>query len=652
MVKKKTKPMGELAALPRRLLNKLAEAAELAEQEKWGEAHPLLVELDEQWPDNPDVLEMLLIACHEVSDRRGYLDACERLHSLRPDDADLHLALLHAYLSNAYLAHAQRTGQAFLERWPEHEDAAETRGILEIVEKDLRETFQDLEMDGEEALRLALENENVQLLMGREQHQPAIKLAQRLIEQYPRFAPAYNNLGQIYWLQAQWQNAIDIEQRVLAFDPENVHALGNLARYSLITGRSEDAQEYARRLKASTRPAADRAAKIVETLSFIGDDQGILDFARQAEKGEKAALDFENVPFVHHLVAAAKCRLGDEKGARREWEKALKLDANFSLAAQNLTDIKRPVGERHAPWSFSLGYWMSPGLLKEFAQFLAPLARKTHSKNAECLVQRFLDKHPEIIFLAPHMLDRGDEPGREMILMLAKAGRNPHLLEALKAFVLGQRGPDKLRMEVAHFLSEAGQLPSGMTRLWVQGKWSDMLLMGFEIYGEAEHKHSRQVDKLAEEAISALRRDDSSRAEELLKKALELEPDSPDLLNNLAAAYEVQGRKQEALALAEQIHQRFPDYFFGKVSRARMLIQQGKIEPARQLLTPLLELKRLHFTEFDGLCAAFIDLYLAEKNREAARSWFHMWESADPENPQLESYRWRLGGWKELLRRR
>ncbi|MEW5870594.1 MAG: tetratricopeptide repeat protein [Chloroflexota bacterium] len=653
MVKKKTKPASKLTSLPRRLLSKLSEAVELVEQENWEEAHPLLIELGEQLPDNPDVLEMLLIACNEVGDRLGYLDACERLLPLHPDDADLHLALLHAYLSNGFLAHGQRAAQVFLEGWPEHEDADEVRKVQEAVNEDLRENFRDLEMGEDSAMQLALDHEGMQLLMGREQYQQAIKLGQRLIEQYPRFAPTYNNLGQIYWLQAQWQSAIDIEQQVLAFDPENVHALGNLARFSLVVGRGEDAQEYARRLKASTRPAAERMTKTVETLSYLGDDQGIVDFIKQAEKNDEIDPDAERVlPYIYHLVAAAKCRLGDEKGARRDWEKVLKVDANFKLAAENLTDIKRPAGERHAPWSFSLGYWMPPGLLSEFAQFLAPLARKSQGKNAENIVRRFLEKHPEMISLAPHMLERGDEQSREMIMLLANAGRPPELLELLKTFALGQLGPDKFRMEAAQLASDAGLLPSGMTRMWMQGKWIDVLLMGFEIHGEPEHTHSRPVTKLAEEAVSALHESDSKRAEELLEKALELEPESPDLLNNLAAAYEIQGRKQESQALAEQIHQRFPDYFFGKISKAQMLTRDGETEQARQLLMPLLERKRLHFTEFDGLCAAFIELYLAEKDREAARSWFGMWESANPENPMLENYRWRLSGWKELLKRR
>jgi hypothetical protein len=82
-----------------------------------------------------------------------------------------------------------------------------------------------------------------------------------------------------------------------------------------------------------------------------------------------------------------------------------------------------------------------------------------------------------------------------------------------------------------------------------------------------------------------------------------------------------------------------------------MAIRDGDAERARALLEPLLERKKLHFSEFDQLCAAMIDLNLAEDKRETAESWLKMWESADPENPQLMPYRARLGRFGRVLDR-
>ena len=59
-------------------------------------------------------------------------------------------------------------------------------------------------------------------------------------------------------------------------------------------------------------------------------------------------------------------------------------------------------------------------------------------------------------------------------------------------------------------------------------------------------------------AMIALHDEDGERAERALKQALALEPEAPELQNNLAMAYEMQGRFEEAEMLVEQVHERYP----------------------------------------------------------------------------------------------
>ena len=117
----------------------------------------------------------------------------------------------------------------------------------------------------------------------------------------------------------------------------------------------------------------------------------------------------------------------------------------------------------------------------------------------------------------------------------------------------------------------------------------------------------------------------------------------PDLLNNLAMAYDLQGRHEDAVALTRQIHDRHPDYLFARVALAKLHLQKREITEARALLDPLLTRKRWHFSEYAAFCGAQIELSLAEGNREAAQSWLDMWANVDPDHPGLEAYRSRLG---------
>ena len=95
--------------------------------------------------------------------------------------------------------------------------------------------------------------------------------------------------------------------------------------------------------------------------------------------------------------------------------------------------------------------------------------------------------------------------------------------------------------------------------------------------------------------------------------------------------------------MLQDIHRRFPDYTFGIISMAHMAMQVGDVDKARDLLNGLMQRKRLHYSEYEVLCMAQIELCLAEKNKDAARSWFETWERVDPENPKLEMYRLRVG---------
>src|SRR5207237_10520180 len=147
---------------------------------------------------------------------------------------------------------------------------------------------------------------------------------------------------------------------------------------------------------------------------------------------------------------------------------------------------------------------------------------------------------PVLPSLIPSLLGRGDPRARELALRLALMAETPELLAALRDFALSQRGPDEQRIEAAHAVVDAGLLPAGPTRLWLQGEWREVLLMGFEITDEPTPQgHGPQVEAWHAEALAALHQGEAEQAERLLTQALQLEPDHPSLLHNLAATYEM-----------------------------------------------------------------------------------------------------------------
>lgn len=643
MPKKKSSPTSKMPSLPRRMVEDLYQASQLLEDGKPAEARQILLELDRRYPGHASVLGLLVDACYDLKDMRGYEEACYRLCKLSPDEADLTLAMAGAYLANFRPALALQVFEKFLRRWSQDERAGDARQTAAQLRQALKEELQELDLPEAEALELARLNEEVRFFMDHALYPQGRQAAEKLLKRSPAFTPALNNLSQIHALQGDSKSAMALCRKALEIEPDNVHALSNLARLLFLSGQPEEAARVAERLKASQAHAADFWAKKAELFAIMGDDQAMLELYRQA-KAAGALKQQDNNPLFLHLAAVAYWQQGNEKEARRLWKEALKLEPAFDLPQQQLQDLDQPPARRHGAFAFPLNVWVSEAVFRELSRAVEQAARRKREDAVRVAANQFLQKRPELISLAPHLLQRGDPLGRDFVIRLADISRHPDLLAALKDFALGQRGADEQRLKASQIVSEAGLLPSGAVRIWMQGEWRDVLLMNFEIGDEVEESLlSPEVTPLAEEAYHALRDDDPERAQQLLEQAIALQPDSPSLLNNLAMALDKQGENEKARAMLVDIHRRFPDYFFGIVGMARLATLEGDFEKARTMLNGVMQRKRLHYSEYDALCAAQIDLSLAEKNMEAARSWFEMWEGVDPENPKLNTYRLRLG---------
>ena len=643
MAKKKQHSRPTPRVIPRRYWDELDEAQKLFDKKHWAEARDKLEDLDRRLPGQPDILTNLVNVYYELHDTEGYQSASERLLQVERNNADATLGLAGAYLSNGRPMLALRAFREFVRRWPDHSRANQVRQTIADLDGMMSKLLQDLDLPTEQAVELAAQHETVQSLLAQGRYREVRQAAETILKRVPKFAPALNNLSLAQWSDGHSDQAIASAQRVLEFEPDNVHALSNLIRFLCAAGRLNDARLYAERLKVSLAPATDAVFKKVEGLSYLGDDQGVLELVHQIEQDADTEHSARLTAMFYHLAGVAAWRMGQEGEARSYWQRSLKLSPGFQFAKENLDDLKKTVGERHGPWPFSFQHWVSHKAILDFERAIRP-ALSRDDAVVERAARRYVHEHPDIAAVAPVLLERGDPQGREFIVNLARLSQSPELMGLLKDFALSQDGPDKLRIEAAQLVREAGLLPAGPARMWSQGEWRDLLLLGFEIYDEPELTvHSPQVTEWMQDAVLALRERDVQQAEPLLRKALAEEPDKPDLLNNLAVVYELRGQRQEKEALVREIHERYPDYFFGRVNMARQYTRDGDYERARLLLDPLLRQNRMHTSEFVALCAAEIELRLAQGNVDVARSWFNFWDSTHLPDSQIEQYRSRLG---------
>ena len=625
------------------LMAGLEEADRHIQRKRWAQALPVLEALDDAYPNNFEVLTALGMVLFELQDFDSYLGVCEQLSDLAPDDADAAMALAEAYMMAIHPAHALDTLRHFMDRHPHHERIGDVAEMRADLEDKIKELLAPLGLEGQEGFEIGLLHEELQTLTEEGHYKEAYKIADQLLRRKPDFVPALNNLSQVYATEGRLDQAIATAERVLAQQPDNFHALSNLTRFLCLLGRLDEAVQYGDQLKAVESEVPERWLKQAEALSYLGDDEGVLAAFQGAQRAGLLKPPFEE-PLLYHLAAVAALRQGREAEARRHWQRAQKLAPGFELVAGNLADLRQPVSARHAPWPFNLRYWLTEQAVQDLQGLIKNMTgREEDSAAMAKITGRYLHKHPEVASIIPLLFDRGDPMGRMFAFNLAMTAQTPDMLVALRDFALSQRGPDAVRMQAAQVVSDAGLFPPGMVTLWADGEWRDLLLMGFDIHNEPTVEHGPEVERLGGEVVEALRRKDGNEAERLLQQALALEPDAPDLLNNLATAYEQQGRADEAEELLRLIHAQHPDYAFATLSLVRLALRRGDIPEAKALLDALGTHRRFHVSELAAFCDAQIELALAEDRPEAAQSWLEMWEQVTPDHPALVARHLQLG---------
>lgn len=639
MPRRRRPPVKALFSLTPEIVAGLTRVEHLLKRKRVPEALDELEDLDERFPGQPEIMAQLLALYGETEDFRGCERLCTRLLELTPDDPDLLLPLAAAYLGRARFALALDTLRRFLRLYPNHEEAPAARETVEMIEAELPAILPELGLTMEDGLELAEQHERMQSLMDRGHFAEAARIGERLLRRKPDFIPVLNNLSLVYAFEGRLPPAIAHAERVLALQPENYHALANLVRYHIQRGQFEQARAAAEALRQAPDLAPDALVKKAQAFSHLGDDEAVLALLPQSRRKDPA--DAWDEAYLLHYAGVAAARLGREAEARRHWQRAVKLAPGLPLPAVQLEELRKPVGERFAPWAFGLEDWVPRRTVQDLLEILQGAG--TSEKGEAQAMQRCLREHPELPALVPALLDRGDPMGVQLAVMVASVARTPPLLEALRDFATGQRGPDQGRFQAAQVVSREGLIPSGPVEMWIQGQWREVLLLGFEIHDEQSSPHPPRVQKLVEQAHEAFYDGDYAEAERLFRHAHELAPEAPDLLNNLAAMYLAQGRTAEHREIVLPLFERHPDYFFVRVAIANLAIEDEDLDRAQELLEPLLQQRRLHVSEFRALCQAQIRLLEARDEIDGAEQWLGMWEGADPDNPDIGKWRKRLG---------
>jgi tetratricopeptide (TPR) repeat protein len=653
------------------------------------EAFMLLTELNDKYPGNEPVLRAWQEAALEVGAVTAVIAAQKELVRLLPGDFSERERLGQLYFADTCPALAVREWRQTLADLPDAAGAGKLRESLAELEGTLEGLLEGIGLTGEGAFEDACAHDTIRLYLDEAKFAEARDEARALLERRPNFIPARNNLAQALYLTGDFDSAVATVNVVLENDPENVHALSNVTRFLYLGGREAEARPFAERLKALPADNPDRALKVMEALSYLGDDDGVLTAFRQsfpgvlAEGESKPKQSAASEPRTDteltcwHFAATALARLGDEAAAKRLWKVVVERNSSsYEVAAENLAYLEVPVGERPAPHHRTSRDWITGALMERFDALVGALSEREalaremdeaeadeptpEFERAKARVQTLRDEllasHPELTALAPALLDRCDPQFIAFFLSIADEIADPAQLEALRAYGSGQRGPDSERLSALQTAVNHGLMDPGNIRFFSRGEWTEVRLYGFQIEHEPDTLgHSEAVLELLESGTVALERGNLKKAEADYRKALSLEPDSADILTNIAYVLGQTGRNDEALTLMETSFRQHPDDATSRINIAFLKLRAGEVAEARSLTEPLLNRRKFHASELDNLLRLMTEIELADGRKEAAQSWLALWvESgiADENDPRLLDLMLRTIDIEEMMRQR
>ncbi len=594
------------------------------------EALELLLAKDRQNPRRPEIVEALLSLYQRLEDHLSVAIAAERLVRLRPRDAEAWFILAQGYMFTTRIALALNAYRHALERWPHHDFADKARIAVGFLEKAVDETLHDFGLSQDEFDLLVLHDE-VLFKMASGNFEDSAAKAKELLKIKPTLVSARNNLTLALFQSGEMAEAIRIARESTQQFPDNRFAEAALGRTLFLTGNLAEAGLIADRIAEHPADQQDAIAIQTEFLGLLGRDDDVLKLIKHADTIPEK--DPRCCAVLKHYEAVTLWRQGEQRQARRSWKACLKFEPNFTSAADNLEDLEAGANS-HAPWLESLQKWIPLRTMEGLFSFLD----NRHDRTTPTISQA-LKKWPYLRSLIPALLDRGDPTGREFAFRLARADASPDMLDALRDFAFGQRGPDRMRYEALMYLQEKGGIGRGPHRMWCRGAWTEVQLLTAKIHSEPTlHPNPEMVD-LMELGYNAMAEGDYKSAERHFRRCVEIDPNYPSSLHNLAGSLLGQGKISQGREMLLSIHAKFPDYFFGRTSLAQLAIQDGDLPRARELLKPLSAVEEMHVSEAMAHAVVQAELALAEGFIESAEQSLRLMEQIDESDPRVAMMR-------------
>ncbi|WP_379970452.1 tetratricopeptide repeat protein [Ectobacillus sp. sgz5001026] len=224
------------------------------------------------------------------------------------------------FLANNYaflglFQQAKKYAERYLDEEDEGEFSDEILDLLDIIadEEDEGDEFED-----EDELILLQERANRFIRNG--QLEEAISTLETMLDEYPDFWSAYNNLAIARFQLGEIEKAMKIVDTVLEKNPGNIHALCNALIFLYSVGEEEQVQKLAGQLENVFPILIEQRFKLGTTLATIGKFESAYRWLNQLKRqGYEGDFSF------YYWLAYSAYMCDDKNVAEKTWQRVLEI---------------------------------------------------------------------------------------------------------------------------------------------------------------------------------------------------------------------------------------------------------------------------------------------------------------------------------------
>lgn len=332
-------------------------------------------------PGEPMIVCQLAIIYTELGE---YKESNRLLHlildELDPDMVECHYFLANNYAHQGFFKDAYQHAKQYMDLDEEGEFIEDTEDLLDLLSLEAEELEEDLyEQDD-----LITKQEEARNLLESGHFPKAIDLLTSVIDEFPEYWSAYNNLALAHFYLGEVEKAETILNEVLEKNPGNLHALCNKLVFAFYQKEKKVVEQLKETLKKIKPMLIEHQFKVGATLALVGEYEVAYLWLR---KLHKQGFDGDG-PFYYWLSYAA-FHTGREQLAEGFWKKVLQLNPEKEgLEPWNENRDSIEGIEDHIPTIFKK---IKSDYIEErlFGMFLSSLSEK----KDEILTSKDVSKH-------------------------------------------------------------------------------------------------------------------------------------------------------------------------------------------------------------------------------------------------------------------